>query len=307
MAGVEHRVGIHDVTWYPKSSFMNPEQIGQMAKNSGADFFVHMPGWRDILVNKKSYSQVSSWPAFIDDSWWIDRAVEIVTPLPNSRKLIANNVAVSTAYPIYPLSKILTRTALKENPEAPLIRRWPVFDSKDQNQMKRNKIIELMSPKVVGFREVLDVHSINIGLTTDELLDWQRQKTGRRLMISALMVDERLEKYGLPVGGQEDLIHPLIGYVSVVNLKIGDLKDQHGNILMTEKQVSEAIISDNVDNLYARRLVQLSEQVGRDINVGRINWIIKAKPGMAGGPSDRNLQTDDFLKRYVGFVKKVLQ
>jgi hypothetical protein len=307
MSNIEHSVGIHDSTWYSLRSLKTIEQNAVMAKNAGADFFVHMPGWKDILIGKESYNHLSLEAKFVDDSWWIDRIVELVTPLPDSKRLMFKNIAISMAYPIYPLSKILTKHELDVNPETSLIRRWPVFDSKDPVQIKRNNVIKLMSPKVVGSREVLDVHSVNIGLTAEELLEWQKQKQGRRLMISALMVDERLEKYNLSQEDHSNLINPLVDHVSAINLKIGDLKDQTGYILMTEKEITKAISEHNTRCLYAYRLKQLSETVGSKTDSKRIDWIIKVKPEMADGSSEKDLQTNSFLHKYIDYVRDVIQ
>lgn len=304
---IEHRVGVHDVSWSPKSTSMSPEQISGLVRNSDADFFVHIPGWREILLNKDSYGRLSSEMRYVDDSWHIDRAVEIVTPLPNSVRLIPKNITISMAYPIFPLSKILTSRSLDTNPDSSLIRRWPVFESDDSNQRKRNKIIELMSPKVDGFREVLDVHSLNIGLTAEQILEWKEQKQGRRLMISALMIDERLEKYGLALNKQQKLINPLISHVSAINLKVGPLKNGEGIELMSEDEVIDAILKGNKDNFYAYRLKQLSEKVGDEAGTERIDWIIKVKSKKIVGSTGKKYGTDEFLHAYVDFLKKVLQ
>lgn len=301
MSEVGHKVGIHDVSWAPKNILAHPTQIATQASETGADFWVHMPNWRDLIVSNQTFKQLSFKPKFIDDSWWVDRAVELISPLekPVSKSGLVKNVLTSVAYPTPPFARMLTQRELSVFPSSNLVRRWPVVEGADLTYTlaKRNEILNIMSPTVAPHREVLDIHSTNLELTPQQILDWQKQKPGRRLMFSALAVDERLDKYSLATKGQHNLISALIPYTSVVTLKLEALKDQSGEVVMTRDQVLNSILSGNMDTEYARRLKVLSQIVGTQANEKQVEWIVKVKS-----------TADNFLvPKFVDFTKRIVR
>lgn len=304
----ENSVGIHSSILFPQNAVMKPDSVSAIARQVGADFFVHMPGYPDFLTDKETYAQMEVKPKGVESSWWEDRAIEVITPLPHpaSFKDKIMNFAVTAIFPPFSLSRGLTAKVLEANPDSYLIRRWPIVENPENQRMKvRNKIIELMSPKIAEDREVLDVHSLNLDLTSDQILGWQSQQEGRRLMISALDIDERLSAHGIMQDQQSQLVEPLIGHVSVVNLKLGALK---GDQSMTEPEIVKAILEKDLDSLFGKRLRSLAERVGDKLKGGQIvDWIVKIKPSSLGGTSGlERVKNLDFAKEYIDFARKVI-
>lgn len=305
MTEIEHRVGISATALYPRNLFMSPARVGGKFLNADAEFMVHQPGWNNSSMGLTI--PVSS----VESSWWIDRDIEFHTPLQGTWKNAPINLGICSFLPI---SNRQTKEALRSFPSASLINRWADYSPetiKDPKRAeiarRRNKVITRWSEGIGNKTEYLDVHP-NIGLTPEELLNWQKEKPGRRLMISALDIDERLGKYGIETQIQHNLVAPLLGKVSAVNLKFGDLKDSEGKVVMNETEIIDAIYKDDMFCPYALRLKKLSEVVGSELpDSFKINWIIKPKPWYLGGSKDARVKSPDFLKRYVGFVKEVVK
>lgn len=311
------RIGVHRVCWLPNTPRKmvtnlrelgaSPATLAERAKRTGADFFVHQPGYKDILLRAENYRQLSLEPRYVDDSWWVDRAMEVVTPIPSKDSLLKNSV-ISLVVPPPPFSVLATEKALTKLPDAYLIRRWPFYNpdkvqdfSRIEAVRKRNAALNRLSNYPFHQKEALDVHTVHIGLTAEELLDWRQEKDSRRLMVSALMIDERLVIHKVTETEQDKLIAPILDFVSVVNLKIGDLRDSDRNILMTEQEVIAAILRGDKNCEYAKRLKALSEKVGSRVD-DKTEWIIKIKNELGQG-----IALDEFIAKFINYLHNILE
>jgi hypothetical protein len=297
---MEHKIGIHDVTWAPKNLLSHPWSIQNKVIESGAEFWAHMPNWRDLFISDKTFKQLDLQPRDIDNSWGVDRAVEIVTPLKRPVSVVGKvaNTITSVVYPIPPFAKSLTERELSVFDKSNLISRWPVIEDGflSSKLMKRNRIVQIMSPQVTPEREILDVHSTNLELSPQQLLDWQKQGSGRRLMVSAIGVDERLDKYS--VRFEHDLlIDPLLPYVSVVTLKIEDMVTSDREVVMTRSQIIEAIYQSGYNNPYAEKIKTLSQVVGSQSGRTNVDWMIKIK----------NLPDNTLVPKFVEYIDKLIR
>ncbi len=300
MAEIVHRVGIHDVSFAPNNLVRHPNFVSAQTDSSGADFWAHLPTWGDLWASNQTLQGLDKRPDYIDSSWWVDRAVERTTPLghPKSGIDTLKATALTLAYPIPPLSRELTQRWLDACPDSGLIVRWPVYEYRNLPEIlrRRNELLGRVSPQVDPSREVLDVHSTNLGLTADQVMDWQDQAPGRRLMVSAGALDERLEQHGLVVRSQQTLIEPLLSRVSVVTLKLDDLKDADGDVSMTRQEIINGVKAGNYNNLYGVMVREFRDRVGADSMQPKVDWMIKV----------RGKHGPDFLDRFVNYTKEVL-
>lgn len=287
----EHQVGLSDACWYPASSFLPPGEKSRRASELGTEFREALPGWIDLVLGNTSDLPV----VLIHQDWWTDRRVEKVQNFPSTTPRWKKK-AFSLGFPPSFLSRRIGEKWLDFFPGARLVTHWPFLELPQDE--KRTSVLGQRAQAVgpLPERQVAEVHSPNILLTEEELLTWLDQDRDNRRLAITYPIDPRLQEHFIRPESHKALVTPrLIEHASVVYLKVGDLHDGK-ELLMTKNRVARAIMEGEQDNPYAQRLTELADQVGRQVS-GPACWVITV----------RFRYSEDFLKRYVDYVKKILK
>jgi hypothetical protein len=302
----EVRVGVSGLCKYPESTWESVEKMASWAREVGGEFLVYAVGWGDKFRQYESYpgrEELAVPVMGIENTWWEDRMVELKTPLP-TLGVTWRKVAGTLAMP----GRGAVGKVLDVYEDAYLVRRWPVLSDEMLDELgERRDLLARRNEELGKFprhtREILDVHSTNLGLTPGEILEWKREGGERRLM--STWPDERLPAHGLGRRGQDYLLRPLMGEVSAVSIKVADVYDLGDKLRMTRGEVAQSIVDGRKNTDYAWGIRNLVGQLGEG-RPGVYDVIVKVKGSVDVEVGGKIVTRDEFVRRTVEYVREVV-